>query len=46
MASTGAGLSRTPSTTLKMAVLAPMPSASVTTAVNVKLGVRVSRRHA
>ena len=40
----GRGLSSTPFTTLKIAVLAPMPSASVTTAIPVNIGARFSRR--
>ena len=42
----GSGFSRTPLTTLKMAVLAPMPSASVTSVARVKAGVRSRRRAA
>jgi len=40
--STGSGLSSSEFTRLKMAVLAPMPSASVSTAVMAKLGARPS----
>jgi hypothetical protein len=40
----GSGRSRTALTTLKMAVVAPMPSASVTAATAVKPGERRSRR--
>ena len=42
--SNGSGLSRTPRTTLKMAVLAPMPSASVKMAISVNMGARRRRR--
>ena len=42
--SKGSGLSSTPRTTLKMAVLAPMPSASVKTAISVNMGARSRRR--
>ena len=40
----GSGLSSTPSTKLKMAVFAPMPSASVSTATAVKPGAFSSER--
>jgi hypothetical protein len=40
----GSGFSRTPRTTLKIAVLAPIPSASVSTATAVKSGARTSLR--
>ncbi|CAM4242417.1 hypothetical protein COEX109129_14910 [Corallococcus exiguus] len=42
----GNGRSSTACTTLKMATLAPMPSASVATATTVKVGLRRSRRSA
>ena len=42
--SNGSGLSRTPRTTLKMAVLAPMPSARVKMAISVNMGARSRRR--
>jgi hypothetical protein len=42
----GSGFSSTPCTTLKIAVDAPMPSASVSTATAVNPGVRASMRHA
>ncbi len=40
----GSGFNSTPRTTLKMAVLAPMPSASVSTATEANSGVRRRRR--
>src|SRR5262245_22779277 len=40
----GSGLISTPFTTLNMAVLAPMPNASVTNATMVNIGVHASRR--
>jgi hypothetical protein len=40
----GSGLSRSEFTRLKMAVFAPMPRASVSTAVRVKLGAFLSWR--
>ena len=40
----GSGFSSTPSTTLKIAELAPMPMASVTTATLVNIGICTSRR--
>jgi hypothetical protein len=40
----GSGLIRTPLTTLKMAVVAPMPSASVIRAIEVNIGARQNRR--
>ena len=40
----GSAFSSTPSTTLKMAVFAPMPIASVNTATAVKPGIFASRR--
>src|SRR5579863_5768507 len=40
----GSGLIRTPSITLKIAVLAPMPSARVTRAIDVNIGDRPNRR--
>ena len=42
--SNGSGLRRTPRTTLKMAVLAPMPSARVKMAISVNIGARSKRR--
>src|ERR1035438_8435408 len=42
----GSGWSRTAFTTEKMAVLAPMPSASAVTAVAVNPGLRLSKRQA
>ena len=42
--SNGSGFSSTPRMTLKIAVFAPMPSASVSTATDVKSGARSSRR--
>ena len=42
----GSGLNRTASATLKMAVLAPMASASVRTATDVNIGALRSRRNA
>ena len=42
----GSDRSNTPSTTLNTAVLAPMPSASVTMAASVKPGLRASVRSA
>ena len=42
----GSGLSSTPLTTLKIAVVAPIASASVATATIVKLGVCISLRAA
>jgi hypothetical protein len=42
----GSGRSSTPCTTLKIAVLAPMPRASVISATAVNPGVRASRRAA
>ena len=42
----GSGLSSTPLMTLKIAVVAPMASASVNAAMNVKPGVRESLRAA
>jgi hypothetical protein len=41
---TGSGFRTTASSSEKIAVLAPMPSASVATAMNVKPGVLISRR--
>ena len=43
--SKGRGFSKTPLTTLKMAVLPPMPSASVSTETAVNKGVRASLRN-
>ena len=40
----GRGFSSTPSITLKIAVLAPMPMASVTSEMAVNMGDRASRR--
>jgi len=42
----GSGLISTEYTTLKIAVVAPMPSASVSTAANVKAGRRAKPRSA
>src|SRR5450432_297124 len=42
----GSGLISTPLTTLKMAVVAPIPSASVTSAMAVNAGARPNRRKA
>ena len=43
--SKGRGFSKTPLTTVKIAVLAPMPSASVSTETAVNKGVRASLRN-
>src|SRR6476646_6243097 len=42
----GSGLRRTPRTTEKIAVFAPMPSASVTSATTVNTGVAINERYA